>query len=174
MTVENKNAGDEGKATVSSVDSQAETLERDVKWRAKYSAKAEEAENLKKQAEAEKNDLQAKIDNTVKQSQAMQKRVIEAELKAQAVTAGLQDLDFLKMIDVSTLKISEDGGIEGLEKAISDFKASKPALFAAEKKSSSSKNEKLPNDNEKENAFDAFKVTDEEYRAKKSEMFGVY
>lgn len=166
--IEEKKSAVESEIEVKSVDSQAETLERDVKWRAKFTAKAEEAENLKKQAEGKEKDLQNKIDNTQKQSEAMQKRVIDAELKAQAVTAGLKDLDFLKMVDTSGLKISEDGTVEGLEKAINDFKTSKPLLFGSEKRTSSSKNESLPRSETKGTVLDARKMSDEEWNANKS------
>jgi hypothetical protein len=103
----------------------------------------------------------------------MEKRVIDAELKAQAIAAGLQDLDFIKLIDASEIKLSEDGKIEGLEKAVNDFKVSKPALFAAEKRISSSKNEKLPTGDEKVETTDALKMTPEEF-AKAKTNFGRY
>jgi len=166
MTDETKTAVEaEKNATESkSVEEQTEILARDVKWRAKYTEKAQEAEKVKAQAEAEKKELQSQVEKTSKAHQDMQKRVIEIELKAQAMSAGLKDLDFLKMIDTSQLKMNDDGSVQGLEKAINDFKASKPQLFGADKKTSSSKNESMPASEKKSSNIDALKMSDEDWR----------
>ncbi len=151
----------------SSVDSQAEINERDVKWRAKHKDALEKMEGIKKQSEEEKKELSSKLDHVQKTNEAMQQRVIDAELKAQAVSAGLKDLDFLKMVDKSSFKIGEDGNITGIDKAINDLKSTKPFLFSDNKRTSTSKNESLPNGDKNSNSMDAMKMTDEEWNANK-------
>jgi hypothetical protein len=165
-TVEQEQSGnDEVKfASDNSVDSQAAISERDVKWRQKYKEALEKTETLKSKSEEEKKDLNEKLDQFQKNNAAMQQRVIDAELKAQAVAAGLKDVDFLKMIDISALKISEDGKIEGIDKAVNDLKSAKPFLFSDNKKTSTSKNESLPN-GESKSTIDAMKLSDDEWKA---------
>jgi hypothetical protein len=64
-------------------------------------------------------------------------RIINSELKAEAVKAGLMDLDFLKLIDRSKLRVTKDG-VSGIESALADLKASKPSLFETASTSSAS------------------------------------
>jgi hypothetical protein len=142
---------------------------RDVKWRAQAKVLAEENEKLKLTLEKEKSDLLTKIDSSSKAQQDLQKKLIDAELKAQAVASGIKDIDFLKMIDKKDLVMKEDGSIEGIEKAIEALKSSKPILFGEEKRSSSSKNVDLPNKTT-EVKVDAFKMTDAEFAAEKAKL----
>lgn len=150
---------------------QADIEENDNRWREKFKQSKAELEQEREKSSEEIKKFEEKISNAYK---AVEKRVIDAELKAVVIAAGLQDLDFIKLIDVSAIKLSEDGSVLGLEKAVNDFKAAKPALFTAERKSSSSKNEKLPNGDDKVASVDAFKMSDEEYRNMKAEKFGTY
>jgi hypothetical protein len=145
---------------------------RDVKWRAHAKSLADENESLKSVSAKEKADLLSKIDSASKAEQQLKSKVVAAELKAQAVAAGLKDLDFIKMIDTKGLIMKEDGTIEGIEKAVEELKASKPILFGAEKKMSSSKNHELPNKTEVP-TLDAFKMTDAEFVAEKAKL-GLY
>lgn len=59
----------------------------------------------------------------------MQQRVIESDLKAQAVAAGLEDLDLLPLLDRSGIKMDDDGNVTGIKEAIESFKAKKPDYF---------------------------------------------
>lgn len=64
-------------------------------------------------------------------------RLIRAELKAEAIRVGIVDPDGLKLIDISALKLNEDGEFESAAKLISEFKQAKPWLFEAHRSSSS-------------------------------------
>lgn len=145
---------------------------RDVRWRAQAKVLADENENLKALSAKEKAELLSKIDNSAKAQTELQKKLIDAELKAQAIAAGIKDIDFIKMIDTRSLQLKEDGTIDGLTKAVEDLKTAKPILFGAEKKFSSSKNAELPNKTS-EKRFDAFTATPEELAAEKAK-FGLY
>jgi hypothetical protein len=57
--------------------------------------------------------------------------LIRAELKAEALRAGLIDLDGLKLIDTAALSITEAGDVEGAAALVQRFKRAKPWLFAA-------------------------------------------
>lgn len=142
---------------------------RDIKWRAHAKTLAEENESLKSTLAKEKAELLSKIDHSAKAQKDLQKKVLDAEIKAHAVAAGLQDLDFVKMIDVQNIVVKEDGSIEGIQKAVEDLKMAKPILFGAEKKTSSSKGATLPNKTQ-EPVIDAFKMSDEEYLAQKARL----
>jgi hypothetical protein len=114
--------------------------DEDIKWRAKYKLTKSEYEEEKIKAAQDKAVLESKVSASLKERQMLEKKVLDAELKAHAVAAGLRDLDFVQLIDTKDLKMNESGNIEGLEKAVADFKARKPDLFAVEKKASSSTN----------------------------------
>lgn len=69
--------------------------------------------------------------------QQAEARLIRAELKTEAIRAGIVDPDGLKLIDVSALKLNEDGEFEGAAELISEFKHAKPWLFGGQRSSSS-------------------------------------
>lgn len=140
MTDEVKNETDT-KTEVPEVKSDvAKMSDEDIKWRAKYKMTKSEYEEAKLAAEKEKNELLSKVEATTKERHMLESKVIEAELKAHAVAAGIKDLDFIKLIDVKDVKMNEAGVVEGLDKLVQDFKARKPDLFGIDKKVSSSTN----------------------------------
>jgi hypothetical protein len=57
-------------------------------------------------------------------------RLIKAELKAEAIRAGMVDLDGLKLIDPSEVKLGADGEVEGAPALMTQLKRAKPWLFA--------------------------------------------
>lgn len=63
-------------------------------------------------------------------------RLIRAELKAEAVRAGMVDLDGLKLMDTANLKLNEGGEVEGASGLIKEFRKLKPWLFGAPSSSS--------------------------------------
>ena len=63
-------------------------------------------------------------------------RIIRAELKASAISAGMVDLDGIKLADLSTVKINENGEVEGAEALMESLKKAKPYLFGEVKSSS--------------------------------------
>lgn len=56
-------------------------------------------------------------------------RVLRAELRALAREAGILDLDDLKLMDVSGLKVDADGNVTGADALIAAFKEAKPYKF---------------------------------------------
>ncbi len=87
--------------------------------------KAQEAIDSAKKAG---DDAQAKINQA---QQAANERIIRAELKAEAVKAGVVDLDVLKLVDLSKLKINDQGEVEGGAELIKQLKESKPHFFGS-------------------------------------------
>jgi hypothetical protein len=58
-------------------------------------------------------------------------RILRVELRAAAIKAGMVDLDGLKLLDTSSLKINDDGDVEGADALIEAAKKAKPYLFGA-------------------------------------------
>jgi hypothetical protein len=63
-------------------------------------------------------------------------RIILAELKVEAIRAGIVDLDGLKFLDTTEVRLEEDGGFIGAPDLISQLKRSKPWLFPGPSSSS--------------------------------------
>lgn len=87
-------------------------------------AKAEAADKIK-EAEAKHQEAMSAKDK------AILDRTIDAELKVSAIKAGIVDLDGLKLIDRSSLKITDAGQVEGVDDLIAKTKEAKPYLFGA-------------------------------------------
>lgn len=163
---ENKQAGNTAAAE------KVENLkDSDIKWRAKYKSTKAELEELKVQLEKDKRDLSEKIALTERSQKSAHERVIQAELKAEAVAAGLNDLDLLKLIDTSSVKMDEKGQVVGLKEAISEFKTKKPAYFGSERKTSSSAGAETQGNTEV-SQFNAKTASREEYEKEKARLLG--
>lgn len=133
--------GEQNKTAVATEEKEVTKLsDDDIKWRAKYKATKSELESAKLEIEKEKNELNAKNAAILAEKAKMEKRTIEAELKASAVSAGIKDLEFVKLIDTANVKVSETGEIQGLDDAINALKTRKPEFFGVDKKTSSSTN----------------------------------
>jgi hypothetical protein len=63
-------------------------------------------------------------------------RIVRAELKAEAVRAGMVDLDGLKLIDPSGIKTNAAGEVEGAAALMRDLRRAKPWLFGGASSSS--------------------------------------
>ncbi len=74
----------------------------------------------------------------------MTARVAQAELKAEAVRAGMIDLDGLKLIDPALIRLNQDGGIEDAASLLARMKREKPWLFGAGVSSSAAANPPRP------------------------------
>jgi len=87
-------------------------------------------------------ELRARADTLERQLAELQRhtegRLVRAELKAEAVRAGMVDLDGLRLIDLPTLKLNERGEVDGAAALMQDLRKSKPWLFGASPHSSSS------------------------------------
>jgi hypothetical protein len=105
-------------------------------WRLKaqeLEAKANEAAETAKKAKEE-------ADGTVSAGKkAADERIIRAELKAEAIKAGLVDMDALKLADLTKVTLKDDGTVEGAEALFADLKKAKPYLFGAASSSSGQK-----------------------------------
>ena len=63
-------------------------------------------------------------------------RIVRAELKAEALRAGMVDLDGLKLLDIGGVTLNEAGEVEGAEALMRDLRRGKPWLFGAASSSS--------------------------------------
>ncbi len=70
------------------------------------------------------------LETLQRQFDQVNQRLMQAELKGLAVRAGIIDVEGLKLLDASKLKMSEDGSIEGAATLVDQFKRDKPWLFA--------------------------------------------
>lgn len=92
--------------------------------------KAKDAEKTALEAKAALDEINQKsAENFNKLHKTFEKRLINAELHKIAMKEGLIDMDAFKMADLSSVKLSENGEIEGLEAAINELKSTKPYLF---------------------------------------------
>ena len=63
-------------------------------------------------------------------------RLIRAELKAQAMRAGMVDLDGLKLVDASVLTLDDAGEVQGAVALMQSLRRTKPWLFVGANASS--------------------------------------
>jgi hypothetical protein len=61
--------------------------------------------------------------------QAAWARLVQAELKAEAVRAGMVDLDCLKLIETGSVSVDEDGSVVGATATMAKLRRDKPWLF---------------------------------------------
>lgn len=90
-------------------------------------------------------------------------RVIRAELRTAALKAGMVDLDGLKLADLSTVKLTDAGEVEGAEALMTALKEAKPYLFGEAKTGTTNPNPPptpKPNTGKK-----ASEMTDDEFAA---------
>jgi len=124
-----------------------------------------ETEAKIKSFDEEKTALQSNIEKY----RTMDKRIIEAELKAESVLAGIRDTDLIKMIDTSNIKMSDDGSVDksSIINSINSLKESKPFLFGEDKKIQTSSNAKT-NAKASDSKIDAMKMSNEEWNKEKA------
>ena len=93
-------------------------------------------------------------------------RLIRAELKAEAMRAGMVDLDGLKLIDLSTIKLNEQGEVDGGAALMTRLKREKPWLFGGLSSSSTAAPPPAAPPRQKL----ATEMTDAEYRSARAEL----
>jgi hypothetical protein len=93
--------------------------------------------------------------------QRTEAQLVRAELKAEAIRAGIIDLDGLKLIDLSEVKLTEDGEVEGAPALLTRLKKAKPWLFSAASLSSIA----MPPPSQAPRQKLATEMTDAEYRS---------
>lgn len=130
---------------------------------------ADAAKKREEDAEAKAAKAAADADAKVKESHtSAEQRIIRAELKAEALKAGMVDLDGLKLADLSGIKIDDKGEVTGATELMAALKESKPYLF--KEPSSSTSQTQDPPPKKKPEPFDARTATPEERKAKAREM----
>jgi hypothetical protein len=138
------------------------------KLRTEAANRRREAEDLKKRLDTELPALTAKheAEKAALQSEADQ-RVIRAELKALAAKEGMVDLDGLKLADLSKVKLTENGDVEGATELFAALKKDKPYLFGAAQGNSSTQAAPPPKSTE---VFDARTARPEDVARRRQEL----
>jgi hypothetical protein len=63
-------------------------------------------------------------------------RLVRAELKAEAIRAGMIDLDGLKMVDAASVTVDAEGEVRGAAALMGELRRAKPWLFGGASSSS--------------------------------------
>lgn len=134
-------------------------------WRLKAQESETKAKAAEEAAMKAKEEADARIADTSKQAE---QRIIRAELKALAVKAGIVDVDGLKLVDLSGVKLDDKGDVEGAEALIDSLKKAKPYLFAAPASTSTAP----PPSKEAPAEKKATEMNKEEYAAAKQKLIG--
>ena len=93
-------------------------------------------------------------------------RLVRAELRAEAVRAGMVDLDGLKLVDLSSVRLDPRGEVVGASEIMSELKRAKPWLFG----SASSSSGAAPPAAQAPRQKLASEMSDAEYRAARAEL----
>lgn len=141
-----------------------ELREENKSWRVK-------AQDLEKQMESTKSESASKLAESAKAVESAKKsadeRILRAELKASAIKSGMIDLEFLKLVDMSEVSLSEDGEVKGAEELMESLKKNKPHFFQENKSSSST--HKTP-EKKSDQPKSAKEMTAEEYAKEKARL----
>lgn len=90
-----------------------------------------------------------------------QSRLVVANLRTEAVRAGMVDLDGLKLIDLSAVRLDGEDKVVGGRKMMEDLRRQKPWLFSAASSSSAA----VAPASQPVRQKTALEMTDEEYAA---------
>jgi len=96
-----------------------------------------------------------------------QARLVQAELKAEAIRAGMVDLDGLKLLDLAEVKLTETGEVAEAAQVLAKLKRAKPWLFGGAMSSSAAANAPRP---EPPRTRHANELSHEEWRAAKAAL----
>lgn len=141
-----------------------ELREENKGWRLKASATEQERDAAKAAADKAAADAAAAVKAA---TDAANDRILRSELKAEALKAGMVDLDGLKLADLSTVKLKEDGTVEGAEAMLKALKEAKPYLFGSTQNSSPPGSPPNPKPPAAKHAKD---MTAEEYAAARAQF----
>ena len=111
-------------------------------------------ETLRRQTEALQQELET-LRGRARQSTMM------ADLRVAAVKAGMVDLDGIKLLDLNTVKTTDEGQIPDAQAVMSSLRQSKPWLFTAWSTSSSKEAPPSQPPHQKQ----AMEMSDDEYAA---------
>lgn len=136
--------------------------------------KLEDAEAKIAAASNKSEDGDKEASKTVKKEidilREVNKRYIRAELKAEALKAGLVDVDALKMFDTSSIEIDVNGDVVGVKELIEEMRELKPYAFSTTVKDTTT-DKKTP-DSTKVNSKSALDMSSDEF-AKTGEKLGL-
>ena len=121
--------------------SQESTLEQDE------SAPSDQTDKLSEELTKLKNEFQS--------------RLVTANLRTEAVRAGMVDLDGLKLVDLSGVQLDDNDKIVGGRKLMEELRRNKPWLFATASSSSVS----VAPSSQPVRQKTALEMTDDEYAA---------
>jgi len=93
-------------------------------------------------------------------------RLIGAELRTQAMRAGIIDLDGLKLLGANDVRVNERGEVDGAAEAITALKRAKPWLFGTATSSSTAS----PPPPQQPRAKRAQEMSEAEYRVARAEL----
>lgn len=115
-------------------------------------------------------DLRARAERLERQlaeaEQESRSRLIQAELKFEAVRAGILDLDGLKLLDTSGVELTAHGELANASQLVAEFRRAKPWLFGAASSSSAAAAPPAQPPRQKL----ATEMSDEEYRAARAAL----
>ena len=111
-----------------------------------------------------------RLDNLERQAEAARKtneqRVILAEMKVEAMRAGMVDLDGLQFLDLGQISLGDDGSFSGGADLIARLAKNKPWLFVGPSTSSTAK---VPASRQIRPKM-AMDMTDDEYRVAREKI----
>lgn len=67
--------------------------------------------------------------NLAMENAALRARLVQAELRTEALRAGMVDLDGVRLIDPGAIQLTEAGGLEGGSALMTRLRQDKPWLF---------------------------------------------
>ncbi len=108
-------------------------------------------------------ELEQQVRTLAEQARA---NLVMSELKAEAVRAGMIDLDGLKLLDASTVTVADGGEVTGAGPLMERFRRAKPWLFGG----ASSTTTAVPPPSQPPRAKQATDMTPEEYRAARAAL----
>jgi hypothetical protein len=97
----------------------------------------------------------------IKLRNEFQSRLVVANLRTEAVRAGMVDLDGLRLIDISAVRLGNDDKVIGGRKLMDDLRRTKPWLFGVASSSSAA----VAPASQPVRQKTALEMTDEEYAA---------
>ena len=112
---------------------------------------------------AHAEDLERRLQES---EQDARSRLIRAELKVEAVRAGMVDLDGLKLLEPEQVQLNSEGEVENAGQIMAQFRRDKPWLFGGT--SSSSPTNAPPAQPQRQKL--ATEMSDKEYRAARAAL----
>lgn len=162
----------EGKASAKETKEDITKLtDNDIKWREKYKLGKSELEAEKAKADSDRQKSLEQMTEMQVRMKNMEQTVVDTELQRAASAAGIRDLEFIKLIDKSQVKMV-DGKVEGIDSAINDLKTRKPDWFTVEKRANTSSGANFNRDGgaAKPPARNAWDMKPEEYTRAKADL----